>query len=80
MVSVDDQGILMVWEMTTAEVLDKFMFPLVVEEDQSVERPCSMAIDQKGYILVIGFTSGIVRVVDLTRRATEPLQPVANKE
>ena len=75
MVSLDEAGLLMVWEMTTAEVLDKFVFPLFIEEGREVERPCSATVDQKGYILVIGFTSGVVRVVDLSRRSTEPIRP-----
>lgn len=44
-----------------------------------MERPCSATVDQKGYILAIGFTSGIVRVVDLTRRSTEPMKPQVSK-
>ena len=45
MVSLDEAGLLMVWEMTSAEVLDKFVFPLIIEEGRQVERPCSATMD-----------------------------------
>ena len=73
MASIDSDGLLMIWEMTTSDVHDKFRFPIVQEGDV-IERPSCIYTDQKGYILVVGFTSGIVRVLDLTRRSVEPMK------